>query len=62
MFVLHCMHEGMSDPEIVELFKGDKQLVDIWKSFILHNHWMQQVDGKVELTDKGKEWMGKFPL
>ncbi|HEX7031992.1 MAG TPA: hypothetical protein VF172_03230 [Nitrososphaera sp.] len=52
----------MSESEIVELFRGDEQLVDIWRSFLLHNHWIEQVDGKWAVTKKGKEWIGKYPI
>jgi len=52
----------MGEWEIVELFGGDEQLVAIWKSFILHNRWMQKPDGKWEISDKGRELIGKFDL
>ena len=44
------------------LFHGDKQLVEIWKGFLIHNHRMAQPDGKWIVTAKGEEWIGKYSL
>ena len=62
IFVLKCMEDGMKESENVELFQGDKQLVDIWKNFLIHNEWINQADSKWEVTDKGKEAMGKYTI
>ena len=50
----------MSESEIMDLFHGDRQLVDIWTSFLLHNHWMDKPDGKFIVSDKGKEWISRL--
>ena len=42
VFVLSCMQNGMSESEIAELFEGDRQLVKLWRSFIIHNKWVNQ--------------------
>ena len=62
IFVLKCMHDGITESEIVDLFHGDKQLVEIWKGFLIHNHRMAQPDGKWIVTAKGEEWIGKYSL
>jgi hypothetical protein len=56
------MEDGIDESEIVELFQGDKQLVDIWKSFLIHIKWINQPDSKFEVTDKGKEVMRKYTI
>lgn len=56
------MHDGMTDSDIIDLFKGDKQLVEIWKSFMIHNHWMEKPDGKWIVTTKGEDWIEKYKL
>ena len=57
IFILKALHEGKSEKEIVELFEGDVQIVEIWTSFLVHNRWMEHPDGKWEVTPKGKEWI-----
>jgi hypothetical protein len=57
IFVLKALQDGKSENEIVDLFKGDQQIVQIWTSFLAHNHWMEHPDGKWEVTPKGKEWI-----
>ena len=61
--MLKCIEDGVSESEIVELFQGDRLLVDIWKNFLIHNQWLNlPIDSKFEVTDKGKEWIGKYPI
>ena len=57
------MQNGMKESEIVELFGGDMQLVMLWRSFIIHNKWINKsptTDGKWEITNKGKEMVKKY--
>jgi hypothetical protein len=56
------MNDGLSGSEIIDLFQGDKQLVEIWKAFLIHNRWMEHPDGKWIITDKGKEWIMKYTV
>ena len=50
----------MDEPEIVELFRGDAQLVCIWRLFLIYNKWMYQNGGRWHATDKAKEYMVKL--
>ena len=60
--MLKCFEEGKDESDIIQLFQGDEQLVEIWKNFIIHNHWMNERDGKWEATPKGLEWTRKYDL
>ena len=57
IYILKALEDGKSETEIVELFGGDKQIVDIWMNFLVHNHWMEHPNGKWQVTPKGKEWI-----
>jgi hypothetical protein len=59
IFILKSLRDGKSEQEIVDLFEGDKQIVEIWTSFLAHNKWMEHPDGKWEVTTKGNEWIEK---
>lgn len=58
--MLKCFEEGKDEKDIIDLFEGDKQLVGIWRAFLIHNDWMSHPDGKWLVNDKGKEWIRKF--
>ena len=62
--MLKCIEGGVSESEIVELFQGDRLLVDIWKSFLIHNQWLNQrpVDPELEVTAIGNEWIRKYTI
>ena len=47
--------EGKEEKEIIELFGGDSELVATWRSFLMHNHWMEKRDGKWFATKKGEK-------
>lgn len=49
----------MTEKEIIERFEDDQQIVEIWKSFLIHNRWIEHPDGKWEVTPKGAEWIQK---
>jgi hypothetical protein len=62
LYILHCLGEGHSNEQIVQKFDGDKQLVDMWMSFVKHNHWIEKDRlGQWQLTEKGREWARKLP-
>jgi hypothetical protein len=42
------------------MFEGDKQLVEIWISFLHANHWMDKPDSKYVVTEKGRTWINKL--
>ncbi|HEV8404921.1 MAG TPA: hypothetical protein VGQ13_03340 [Nitrososphaera sp.] len=48
------MNDGLPERGIIDLFQGDRQLVEIWKAFLIHNRWMEHPDGKWIITDKGR--------
>jgi hypothetical protein len=60
--VLKCREDGIDESEIVGLFQGDKQFVEIWKNFIIDNQWINQADSKFEITEKGKELIRKYTI
>ena len=39
-YVAECLCTKESVDEIVASFGGDVQLVDMWLSFLKHNHWL----------------------
>lgn len=58
LFVLNCLCNGEIEDDIVLKFNGDKELVNMWVSFLKHNHWLYY-DAVKECwaqTGKGKEW------
>jgi hypothetical protein len=57
IYILNKLKLGMGKSEIIKDFKGDEQLVNIWLSFLLHNHWIEQEElGQLVATEKGKQW------
>ena len=56
-FIAEHLCNGIKEEQIVRLFHGDKQLVDIWVSFLMHNHWIEHNEAAKEwiMTAKGKE-------
>lgn len=57
-FVLKCFAEGESIETIAEKLHGDEQLVRIWISLLLHNHWIESGEaGELRVTIKGQEWV-----
>jgi hypothetical protein len=55
-FVLKCLAEGESTETIAEKLHGDEQLVRMWISLLLHNHWIERGEaGELRVTTKGQE-------
>ena len=43
--------------QIIEDFDGDEQLIKMWISFLLHNHWIEEKElGQIVVTEKGRQW------
>jgi hypothetical protein len=61
IYVLKALEAGVPENEIIEQFEGDEQLVQIWISFLFHNRWMEHPNGKWQASNKGKEWIKRFP-
>jgi hypothetical protein len=53
---LNGLKSGQTVQEIIGDFEGDKQLVEMWISFLFHNHWMEKDDSKWQVSTKGREW------
>lgn len=63
-YVLGCLQEGLSEEAIGELLKSDPQLVRMWISFLIHNHWVENFMDDFDkrkwiVTDKGDAWIEK---
>jgi hypothetical protein len=55
-YISKALINGKSRQEIAEAFHGDKQLVDMWIMFLVHNHWI--VSGpEWHSTSKGRIWL-----
>jgi len=52
----------MTEEQITELFEGDKQLVSIWREFLLDNRWVipDVTNGRWIITDKGKDAITQY--
>jgi hypothetical protein len=63
-YILRCIEQGIEMNSIVKRFGGDKQLVNMWISFAVHNYWMSQetIIAKARITSRGKEWVKKLGM
>jgi hypothetical protein len=52
--------KGEDEDVIATRFPEDGELVGLWVSFLRSNHWMQKLDGKVSITEKGQAWIDKY--
>jgi len=57
---MRCLESGQCKSEVIVEFEGDKQLVDMWMSFLLHNKWMEKTIDEWVVTEKGREWKSKY--
>ena len=59
VFVSQCLCNRDSEEAIVTKFKGDRQLVKMWVSFLRHSRWLDydMFSQKWTLTEKGRERM-----
>ncbi|HKU49692.1 MAG TPA: hypothetical protein VJP79_07060 [Nitrososphaera sp.] len=58
MFIMHCLRNGQTRGQIVELLEGDDNLFDTWISFLMQYDWIEQRNESEEwyVTSKGNEW------
>jgi hypothetical protein len=59
IFILEHLCKGKSEDELIEQLDGDRQLVDMWVNFLVHNHWIVN-DGSSDgwiITGKGRRWI-----
>lgn len=54
VYILNCIDKGMMQEEIVGLFGGDKELVDAWRLFFIHNKWLIKSGNRFRATGKGE--------
>lgn len=64
VYILRALEEGMTEQQLIMKFGiRDGQLLHLWLSFMLHNHWLQKDnEGKWFTTDRGKLWEEKYSL
>jgi hypothetical protein len=55
-YISKALINGKSKQEIAKAFYGDRQLVDMWIMFLVHNHW---IVGEPEWhsASKGRIWL-----
>ena len=51
-----CLVRHNDEKEIVRELGGDKQLLDMWKSFLKHNGWIIECAEGWSNTPKGTMW------
>jgi hypothetical protein len=59
--------EGDTEDKIAIALGGDRQLVKMWVSFLVHNNWVAHVHDDIMsekwiVTDKGKIWIDNLNL
>jgi len=59
VYVMECLVKGQSKEEIVGTLGADEQLVTMWISFLMHNHWIAQTIGGWSSTAKGVARSGR---
>ena len=58
--MLKSLAAGESEYQIADRFNGDKQLVRMWKCFLIHNRWIEKKSaGGWQITSRGVEAMNK---
>jgi hypothetical protein len=63
IYILDQLEEKGDTEEIAKDFEGDEQLIKIWRSFLLHNHWIEHDElGKFMMTEKGRQWARRLRL
>jgi predicted transcriptional regulator len=61
LYILHGLEEGRDNGQIIQEFDGDRQLVEMWTNFLVHNHWIKKNKlGKMMVTEKGSLWIRKY--
>ena len=59
MHILDCLHDGLSEIEIIQKCDGDGQIVKIWLNFLKYHKWItkDEIHDTWILTNKGAEQM-----
>jgi predicted transcriptional regulator len=62
MYILDCLHDGLSEDHIIKNCDGDAQLVKIWMDFLKDNRWVikDEPNHRWLLTDKGMRQMASY--
>ncbi|HEU4605112.1 MAG TPA: hypothetical protein VFS46_02620 [Nitrososphaera sp.] len=58
-YVMQCLIKGQSKEDITVALGNDEQLVNMWISFLRHNHWIDEGLNGWSITAKGRTWCGK---
>lgn len=58
VYVADCLCKGYLVSDLVSKFDGDDQLVEMWISFLKHNHWIYFDSPTTSwlMTEKGKRY------
>jgi hypothetical protein len=59
VYVMNCLSEQHNETQIVNALNNDKQLFDMWKSFLKYNNWMTEQEEGWCITPKGAVWKTK---
>lgn len=59
-FIMHLITTGQRMDEITVALGGDEQLVNMWFSFLRHNHWIIEASDGWAVTAKGSMWNKKI--
>jgi len=59
MYILDCLHDGLSEAQITENCDGDNEIVKIWLDFMKDSRWIikDKANKSWVLTDKGRTQM-----
>lgn len=61
LYILHSLNEGQNNDQIVQKFDGDSQLVEIWTTFLVNNHWVTRNElGEMVVTERGRLCIRKY--
>jgi hypothetical protein len=55
-YVMKSLVSNDSEEQITRTLGGDKQLFEMWKSFLKHNQWMTESKHGWSVTEKGAMW------
>lgn len=61
MYILDCLHSGLTEEQIIAKCDGDSPMVNTWIGFLKDLHWIAKEDGdRWVVTDKGEQLMAKL--
>lgn len=57
VYVMECLVNGQNEEHIASTLNDDRQLVNMWMSFLRHNKWITFEGSQWSMTAKGAEWL-----